>query len=110
MEAIQKATAKVGQLFLINDHAPVSWVEESNDALAEAGEDWPHTTVIDWAAVASAHEDLLWDGIHLKPAAAALYAQLVDKAVREKVAFPPPAPPKQPDKTKPKQGKRPSQP
>ena len=36
MEAIQKATADVGQLFLINDHAPVSWVEESNHALAEA--------------------------------------------------------------------------
>ncbi|MBK5218742.1 MAG: acyltransferase [Thermoleophilia bacterium] len=89
MEAIQKATAKVGELFLINDHAPVSWIEESNDALAEAGEDWPHTTLIDWAAVAAAHEDLLWDGIHLKPAAASLYARLISTAVREKVAFPP---------------------
>ncbi|HEX3241072.1 MAG TPA: acyltransferase family protein, partial [Solirubrobacterales bacterium] len=94
MEAIQQATAGVGQLFLINDHAPVSWIDESNDALAEAGEDWPHTTVIDWASVAGAHEDLLWDGIHLKPAAAALYAQLVNKTVREKVAFPPPPKPK----------------
>ncbi len=89
MEAIQQATAKVGQLFLINDHAPVSWIDESNDALAEAGEDWPHTTVIDWAAVATAHEDLLWDGIHLSPAAASLFARLVSRAVREKVPFPP---------------------
>ncbi len=90
MEAIQKATAGVGELFLINDHAPVSWIDESNAAIEEAGEDWPHTTVIDWAAVATAHEDLLWDGIHLKPAAALLYARLVNRAVREKVAFPPP--------------------
>ncbi len=88
MEAIQKATADVGQLFLISDHAPVSWVGESNHALEEAAEDWPHTTLIDWAPVAAAHEDLLWDGIHLKPGAAALYAQLVNRAVREKVAFP----------------------
>ncbi len=113
MEAIQKATANVGQLFLINDHAPVSWIDESNDAIAEAGADWPQTTVIDWAAVAVAHEDLLWDGIHLKPSAAALYAQLIDKAVREKVAFPPPQtppPPAQPKKATPHQGKRPSQP
>jgi peptidoglycan/LPS O-acetylase OafA/YrhL len=90
MEAIQKASTEVGQLFLINDHAPVSWVEESNQALAEAGRDWPHATLIDWASVAEAHEDLLWDGIHLKPAAAGLYARLVSKAVHEKVAFPPP--------------------
>jgi peptidoglycan/LPS O-acetylase OafA/YrhL len=90
MEAIQKATAGVGQLFLINDHAPVSWAGESNHALAEAGEDWPHTTLIDWDSVAAAHEDLLWDGIHMKPAAAALYARLVSRAVRERVPFPPP--------------------
>ena len=90
MEAIQKATAAVGQLFLITDHAPVSWVDESNSALEEAAEDWPHTTLIDWAPVAAEHEDLLWDGIHLKPGAAGLYARLVAEAVREKVWFPPP--------------------
>jgi peptidoglycan/LPS O-acetylase OafA/YrhL len=94
MEAIQKATSEVGELFLINDHAPVSWIDESNHALAEAGRDWPHTTVIDWAAVAAENEDQLWDGIHLKPAAAGLYARLVNKAVREKVSFPPPPPKK----------------
>ncbi len=89
MEAIQKATSEVGEVFLINDHAPVSWIDESNHALAEAGEDWPHTTLIDWASVAAENEDELWDGIHLKPAAAGLYARLVNGAVREKVAFPP---------------------
>jgi peptidoglycan/LPS O-acetylase OafA/YrhL len=88
MEAIQKATAGVGELFLITDHAPVSWIEESNGALEEAAEDWPHTTLIDWAPVAAEHEDELWDGIHLKPSAAALYAQLVSEVVREKVAYP----------------------
>ena len=89
MEAIQKATADVGQLFFINDHAPVSWIEESNHALAEAAADWPHTTLIDWKTVAEKNEGLLWDGIHLKPAAAGLYARLVSAAVHEKVAFPP---------------------
>jgi hypothetical protein len=88
MEAIQKATADVGELFLINDHAPVSWVEESNHAIAEAAEDWPHTTLIDWAKAIEGHQDLLWDGIHMKPAAAGIYARLVARAVREKVPFP----------------------
>ena len=92
MEAIQKATANLGELFLINDHAPVSWVGESNHALDEAAEDWPHTTLIDWADLAAEHEDELWDGIHLKPSAAALYAQLASEIVREKVAYPAPRP------------------
>ncbi len=103
MAAIQKATDKVGELFLITDHAPVSWIDESNQALEEAAADWPHTTLIDWAPVAAAHEDELWDGIHLKPAAAGLYARLVNEAVREKVAFPPP--PRPPMKTQKRQGK-----
>ncbi|MGD9737534.1 MAG: acyltransferase family protein [Solirubrobacterales bacterium] len=88
MEAIQRATAGVGELFLITDHAPVSWVEESNHALEEAAEDWPHTTLVDWADLAAEHEDELWDGIHLKPAAAGLYARLVNRVVRESVPFP----------------------
>ena len=87
MEELRKATSEVGQLFLIDDHAPVSWVDESNHALAEAARDWPHTTLIDWAPVAAAHEKLLWDGIHLTPAGAGLYARLVSAAVREKVPF-----------------------
>ncbi|MEZ5079043.1 MAG: acyltransferase family protein [Solirubrobacterales bacterium] len=90
MAAIQKATAGVGHLFLINDHAPVSWVSESNHAIAEAGRDWPHTTVVDWKAVADAHPNLLWDDIHLTPAGAGAYARLVSRAVRREVAFPPP--------------------
>jgi peptidoglycan/LPS O-acetylase OafA/YrhL len=89
MEAIQKATSGVGELFLINDHAPVSWVGESNHALAEAAEDWPHTTLVDWAKAIEGKEDLLWDGIHMKPGGAGIYARLVAKAVHEKVAFPP---------------------
>ena len=43
MEALRKATTNVGQLFLISDHAPVSWQDESNEAIAEASEDLaPH--------------------------------------------------------------------
>jgi peptidoglycan/LPS O-acetylase OafA/YrhL len=90
MEDLRKASSEVGELFLINDHAPVSWIGESNHALAEAARDWPHTTLIDWAPVAASHENLLWDGIHLTPGGAGLYARLVSTAVRAEVVFPPP--------------------
>jgi peptidoglycan/LPS O-acetylase OafA/YrhL len=90
MEDLRKASSHVGELFLVTDHAPVSWQDESNHALEEADRTWPHTTLIDWAPVAAAHEDLLWDGIHLTPGGAGLYARLISAAVHEKIAFPPP--------------------
>jgi peptidoglycan/LPS O-acetylase OafA/YrhL len=86
MEALRKATSNVGELFLINDHAPVSWQDESNRALEEADETWPHTTLIDWAPVAATHENLLWDGIHLTPGGAGVYARLVSREVRSALA------------------------
>jgi hypothetical protein len=89
MEALRKATTNVGQLFLISDHAPVSWQDESNEAIAEASELWHHTTEIPWAKVAKEEgESLFWDGIHLTPKGAGVYARLVSEVVHEKVAFP----------------------
>jgi peptidoglycan/LPS O-acetylase OafA/YrhL/lysophospholipase L1-like esterase len=86
MEALRKATSNVDELFLIDDHAPVSWQDESNHALEEADETWPHTTLIDWAPVAAAHENMLWDGIHLTPGGAGVYARLVSREVRSALA------------------------
>jgi peptidoglycan/LPS O-acetylase OafA/YrhL len=85
MEALREATSNVGELFLINDHAPVSWQDESNHALEEADETWPHTTLIDWAPIAAAHENLLWDGIHLTPGGAGLYTRLIVSTVNSKL-------------------------
>jgi peptidoglycan/LPS O-acetylase OafA/YrhL len=89
MTALRKATTNVGQLFLISDHAPVSWQDESNEAIAEASKLWHNTTEIPWAKVAEeGGESLFWDGIHLTPKGAGVYARLVSKVVHEKVAFP----------------------
>jgi peptidoglycan/LPS O-acetylase OafA/YrhL len=89
MEALRNATTNVGQLFLISDHAPVSWQDESNHAIAEAAEDWHHTTEIPWAKAAEeGGESLFWDGIHLTPKGAGVYARLVSKVLHEKLAFP----------------------
>jgi peptidoglycan/LPS O-acetylase OafA/YrhL len=89
MAALRQATTNVGQLFLISDHAPVSWQDESNAAIAEAAEDWHHTTEIPWARAAEeGGESLFWDGIHLTPKGAGVYARLVSRVVHEKVPFP----------------------
>ncbi|MBS1679512.1 MAG: acyltransferase [Actinobacteria bacterium] len=89
MERLRAATTNVGQLFLISDHAPVSWQEESNAAIAEAAKDWHHTTEVPWAQAAEeGGESLFWDGIHLTPKGAGIYARLVSEVVHEKVPFP----------------------
>ena len=88
MDALQKATANVGELFLVTDHAPVSWIDESDHALNEAAEDWPHTTLVDWGDVAAEHENLLYDDIHLKPSGVGVYARLISGAVHAKFDWP----------------------
>jgi peptidoglycan/LPS O-acetylase OafA/YrhL len=89
MEALRAATTNVGQLFLISDHAPVSWQDESNKAIAEASEDWHDTTEIPWKVAAEeGGESLFFDGIHLTPKGAGVYARLVSQVLHEKVAFP----------------------
>jgi peptidoglycan/LPS O-acetylase OafA/YrhL/lysophospholipase L1-like esterase len=81
METLREATAPIDHVFLVNDHAPVSWVEDSNQRLAEAAADWPHTTLIDWASVAASDGNLTWDGVHLQPSGAQAYAELITSAV-----------------------------
>jgi peptidoglycan/LPS O-acetylase OafA/YrhL len=89
MEALRKDTTNVKQLFLISDHAPVSWQDESNHAIREASEDWHDTTEIPWSKAAEeGGESLFWDGIHLTPKGAGVYARLVSKVLHEKLAFP----------------------
>jgi peptidoglycan/LPS O-acetylase OafA/YrhL len=89
MTALRKATTNVGQLFLISDHAPVSWQDESNEAIAEASKLWHNTTEIPWAKAAEeGGESLFWDGIHLTPKGAGVYAKLVSKVLHEKIPFP----------------------
>jgi peptidoglycan/LPS O-acetylase OafA/YrhL len=91
MEALRKATTNVGQLFLISDHAPVSWQDESNKAIAEAAAQWHHTTEIPWKVAAEeGGESLFYDGIHLTPKGAGVYARLVSRVLHEKVPFPRP--------------------
>ncbi len=81
MEELRTATTNAKEIFLINDHAPVDWIGQSNSQLAEAARTWPHTTLIDWASVAANHDNLTWDGLHLNPAGAGVYTRLVAAAV-----------------------------
>ncbi len=92
MDALRVATSEAGHIFLINDHAPVSWVNESNGELAQAAREWPHTSLIDWSTAARTRSGLFWDGIHLTPAGAAYYARVVAAALHAQARATPPHP------------------
>jgi hypothetical protein len=89
MDALHQAVAGVGEVFLVNDLAPVSWSGESDEKLSEAARAWPHTTLIDWHSIVGDHLDrLTWDGLHLTPAGAGVYTRLITREVRSKVRWP----------------------
>ena len=81
MAAFHHYSRDLGHLFLINDEAPVScWESQSNSALLEAAKDWPHTSLVNWHAIAG-RSGYTWDGIHLAPKGARAYARLVAREV-----------------------------
>jgi peptidoglycan/LPS O-acetylase OafA/YrhL len=68
---------------LLNLHVPRPWQDLNNATLAAAARAHPHVRLLDWNTAASAHPEWLWDdGIHLRPAGAAAYRDLILDALR----------------------------
>ena len=83
MEDLRRATAEAGVLLLVNDHAPVSWIE-GVERPARGGRPG-HGPTRSWSTgppVAREHDRLTWDETHLTPAGAGVYTRLVTRAVR----------------------------
>lgn len=70
------------RVVLINDKEPRAWEAGNDELLAAAAQRYPNAVLMDWRAAASPHPE--WfaeDGIHLQPAGATAFAQLVAQAV-----------------------------
>jgi hypothetical protein len=68
---------------LLNLHVPRPWQDLNNATLAAAARAHPNVRLLDWNTAASAHPEWLWDdGIHLRPAGAAAYRDLILDALR----------------------------
>jgi hypothetical protein len=71
------------QVVVLNLHVPRPWQDVNNATLAAAARTHPNVRLLDWNAAASAHPEWLWnDGIHLRPAGAAAYRDLILNALR----------------------------
>lgn len=71
------------RVILLNVHVPRPWQNADNTILAAAAKAHSNVDLIDWNAAASAHPGWFWDdGIHLRPAGAQQYTDLIVDALR----------------------------
>jgi len=78
--ALDAALAKLGsrRIVLLTDHVPRPWQDLNNRIIVAAAHTHPGVHLVDWNAAASVHPEWLWpDGIHLRPAGATAYRELI---------------------------------
>jgi hypothetical protein len=69
---------------LINLHVDKPWQNSVNDALAYAARTHPNVIVADWDGAANGHSGIFYDGTHVTPAGAHLYASVLVGAIAKR--------------------------
>lgn len=71
------------RVVVVNVKAPRRWESINNAMLASAVRSYPNTVLVDWQRASGDQPQLFWkDGIHLRPAGARTYADLIVRAVQ----------------------------
>lgn len=71
------------KIVLVNTFVPMPWEQPDNQILAAAARRYPNVVLADWLHTIGHRTSLLWnDGVHPRPAGAALYAKMIKRAVR----------------------------
>jgi len=66
------------RVIVVNVHVARPWADEVNGVLNQGVQHWPNAVLVDWSTFSESHPELFGsDGIHLEPAAGAVYADLV---------------------------------
>jgi peptidoglycan/LPS O-acetylase OafA/YrhL len=79
---LHQALRGVPHVYLVNVEVPRSWQGEVNSTLSEAARSWGQAELVDWHKVASSHDDITTDGIHLTEKGIDLYSRLIAASVR----------------------------
>ena len=75
--------ADVDRVVWVTVKVPRSWETHVNETLAAEVPKYPNARLLDWKALALDPALFYDDGIHLRPAGAQLYAQLVETALAQ---------------------------
>jgi hypothetical protein len=70
------------RIVVLTDRVPRDWEAPNNQTLRSVVSRFPNAVLVDWYHESAGHSDWFYDdGIHLRPAGARAYAQLVAAAV-----------------------------
>lgn len=77
-DALMQALPGVPRVYFLTVKVGRPWEAPNNAVIAEGVARHANTRLIDWRAASVDHPEYFWeDGIHLRPAGAAVYAELV---------------------------------
>jgi peptidoglycan/LPS O-acetylase OafA/YrhL len=81
-DALMNVLSGASRVVVVNLRVPRAWETPNNAVIAAGVGRYPPARLVDWYQASAGRPDLFWDdGIHLRPAGAALYASLVATAV-----------------------------
>ncbi len=71
------------KVIFLSVRVPRSWEGPNNQVIAQGVSRYPNASLIDWYSETVNHPELFWDdGIHLRPAGATLYTQLIAQQIQ----------------------------
>jgi peptidoglycan/LPS O-acetylase OafA/YrhL len=94
-DRIMEILADVDRVVFVNLEGDRDWIPGNNEVIAAGVARYANAVLVDWHGASDGHPDLFWDGMHVRPEGAALYADLILEAVAPptKAAPATPAPP-----------------
>lgn len=91
-DRMMEVLAGVQRVVFVNLHADRDWIAGNNAVIAAGVGRYPNAVLVDWAGATAETPDLFWDGMHVRPAGAELYADLILEAVAPPAKAAPPSP------------------
>jgi peptidoglycan/LPS O-acetylase OafA/YrhL len=84
LTSLIEAIGKNRKILLVNVRVPRPWESVVNKSLAVNSKKYPNTTVVDWYSTSAKHNEyFVKDGVHLKPAGAKAYAEMIERAIQK---------------------------
>jgi len=81
VDGMMQALADVERVVFVNFRVPRNWEGPNNSVLAEKVSQYPNAVLVDWYSATIDRPELFWyDGIHLRPEGAEVYAALIAAA------------------------------
>jgi hypothetical protein len=81
-DEIMAQLVNVRRVVVVTVKVPRRWEAPNNNMLIEGVTRYPNAVLVDWRAASADHPELFWrDGIHLRPAGARLYVDLIAAAI-----------------------------